>query len=377
MRINMKKQIILRISLTFIILTICSCKQDPIFKTISEEEKQLDPHIEGSPTNFVSFKGHMYVGSGTTLYKYKGTKDKDRGIGNWEDISFDGNSGNILQLAETGNTMYALCGKSGKNVIKRSYNDSTWRDIPAEISVQRIYAVNDQVFIGAGTLNSFTIYRLDGDDFTLLIGTQNRLLNGAAFDGTNYYLIAKDMDTETGSTYKIDSGGTTELINSSIPFMGILNLGSVIVAISRDGILYNITHDNKFPKGPRLNGGGNDKLATGALAVWTKPNTSEKLLLAGRQDDMKFNVNYLQGYQELELDSSGNIIGTTFLDPGLHSLSTVENNASYKSNMEKNPVNHLYQDPNNSEHILFASTQTKGVWSYRLRDGRWQWNAEQ
>jgi len=372
----MKKQILIKIFLIFIILTIGSCKQDPIFKTISQEEKQLDPHIEGSPTNFVEFKNKMYVASGKTLYRYEGTKDKDRGIGNWHDFSIDGH---IWQLAATDTTMYALCEGSVKNVIKISSNGSAWNNeiyIPDEISVQSIYAVNNQVFIGAGILKSFTIYRLDGNDFTFLTETQNRLLNGAASDGTDCYLIAKDMEAGTGSTYRIDIGGAAVTIDSSTPFMGILNIGSVIVAISRNGTLYNIT--NNFSKGPRLNGGGNEKFATGALAVWTDPITSNKLLLVGRQDEPKFNVNYLHGYQELELDSSGNITGNTFHDPGINfPLSTIDNNASYKSNMEKNPVKHLYQDKNNSEYILFASTETKGVWSYRQRGDKKLWNAEQ
>jgi hypothetical protein len=370
----MRKQILKKILFTLIIFTLGSCN-DPIFKTISQEVKQLEPHIKGSPTNFVVFNNKMYVASGTTLYRYDGTKSGKPGEGNWYDILNVGNNGNIWQLAQINDTtMYALCGRPGNNVIKRSNNGSAWVDIsvPAEISVQRIYAANNELFIGAAGVNTYAIYRLDGNDFLLLKETGNRLLNGAAFDGTNYFLIAKDIYTETGSTYKFVSGGTTE-INSSIPFMGILRHGSVIFAISRDGMLYNVTSAAVSQTGRRLNdGGSNNRDATGALAVWTD-NTSHKLLLAGRADVKKNSVNYLYGYQELELDSSGNIIGT-FNDPGLNPFSTINDNAPYKTNMEKNPVNYLYQA---GDGILFASTQAKGVWSYRLRGDRWLWNAEQ
>ncbi|MDR2595693.1 MAG: hypothetical protein LBC76_00075 [Treponema sp.] len=373
----MKKQILLKIFFTFIILTFGSCS-DPIFKTISQEEKQLEPHIKGSPTNFVVLNGNMYVGSGTTLYRYKGTNPSNPAIGRWDDIPNVGNNGNIRQLAATSTFMYLLCGESGRNVLRKSSNGNSWANVhvPDDILVQSVYAANNQLFIGTGNYSSYSIYEYDGNNFTFLINSKNMLLNGVAYDSNNsvFYLIAKDIDAETGNIFKYTAGSLPEQIPSSNPFMGIISLGNSIVAISRNGILCNIGPN--ISPGPRLNGdGSSDKLATGALEIWTDPNTSRKLLLAGRQDKMNYSVNYLQGYQELELENGKIKAGAAFRDPGLHSLSTVDNNASYKTNMEKNPVNYLYQD--SSDHILFASTQTNGVWSYRLRGDRWLWNAEQ
>jgi len=360
----MKKHLLKKIFFAFIILTLGSCKDPAVFYTISQEEKQLEPHIKGSPTNFVNFNDNMYVGSGTTLYRYKGTNSSNHAIGSWDDIPL---GGNIRQLAVAGTTMYALCGEPEDFILKKSLNGSGWSNVslPAGIAVQAIYAANGQLFVGVGTVDSFSTYNYDGINFTKLADTQDKLLNGAVFDGSIYYLSVKSLSTESGGGIYTSNLTTTQLISDGIPFMGIINLGSEIAAISREGVLYEVTDGGVIQKAVL----DDKKLATGALAVWN--NT---LLLAGRQDEMKFDINYLHGYRELELSSGSIKDGSVFRDPGIHSITTVDNNATYKSTLEKNPVKHLFQA---GDGILFASTYTNGVWSYRLRGDKWQWNSEQ
>jgi hypothetical protein len=299
--------------------------------------------------------------------------------------------GNIIQLAATSSKIYALCGENpGSFILKESSNGSGWANVPsAPAAIQSIYEANNQLFIGAGTIVplSLSIYVYNSSAFIKLADTQNKLLNGAAWDGSsNYYLSVKDLITESGGCIYLSDGSTlagTNLIGNSnnIPFMGIINLGSSIAAISRDGILYSVTSANISSTGRRLRSGSNDKLATGALAIWQQDinnPSSPKLLLAGRQDKPENSVNYLHGYQELSLASGAISGGDAFRDPGKGFPSTIgfsdDNNATYKSNMEKNPVNSFFQA---GDGTLFASTQNNGVWSYRLRDGKWQWNAEQ
>jgi hypothetical protein len=372
MRVNIKKQLLKKILFVFFILTLGSCKDSSIFYTISQEEAQLEPLIKGSPTNFVEFNGNVYVGSGTTLYRYNNkTMSGNPARGDWSTFT---PGGNIIQLAATDTAMYALCGDYGKFILRKSNNGSSWSNvqIPEGISIQAIYAAGNQLFIGAST--SGVYYILD-DTFKELAITGNKLLNGAASDGTNSYLITKDMGTTSGSAYVL-TGGTLNSINSSAPFMGIINLGSTIAAISRDGVLYNVTSGAVSSTSYKLNGSSKGNFATGALAIWRQDindPSSQTLLLAGRQEKPANEVNYLHGYQELDL-ANGIISGAGFHDPGTGTLSTVDNNAAYKSNMEKNPINYIFQA---NDGIIFASTQTKGVWSYRLRDGKWQWNAEQ
>ncbi|MDR2730226.1 MAG: hypothetical protein LBB81_04935 [Treponema sp.] len=364
----MKKQILIKIFFTFVILTLGSCR-DPLFYTISKEEKQLEPLIKGSPTNFVEFQGHIYVGSGRTLYRYNGQYPNDPARGDWTPIT---PGGYIKQLAATNSNIYALCEDSKKYVLKYSNNGTHWPatnilPVPAAI---KIYTANNQLFIGAGTSGSYSILKADGSE---LANTQNKLLNGVAYYGSDYYFSVSD-----GGIYKSDltPGGANLIGNSNnVLFMGIINLDKTnatnnIVAISRDGKLYTVTSGGISLTGHTL---GGNKFATGALAIW-KGNGAQ-LLLAGRQDEPINSVNYEQGYLELELSSAGAISGTVFRDPGKGSPTTVDNYETYRSNMEKNPVHSLFQA---NDGTLFASTATNGVWSYRLRnDDKWQWNAEQ
>jgi hypothetical protein len=369
MRVNMKKQILKKIFLTLVILTLGSCS-DPIFYSISQEEKPLEPLIKGSPTNFVNFQSNIYVGSGRILYRYNGQYPNDPARGDWTTFT---PGGNIRQLAATNNTMYALCEDSVKYILKKSGNGSSWSNasVPNEISIQSIHAAYNTLFIGTGD----SIYKYDGTSLTPLTGadTANKRLNGAAYDGSDYYLSVSG-----GGIYKSDLtlGGANLIGNSNnVLFMGIINLDETntsnkIVAISRDGELYDVKDSSVEKKNYTL---GNKNFATGALAIWTNPNNySEKLLVAGRQS-MEYTVNYLQGYLEFKLDSGNNII-SNFSEPGKNSPSSVNNYGTYQSLMEKNPVHSLFQA---NDGTLFASTATNGVWSYRLRNDKWQWNAEQ
>ncbi|MCL1959775.1 MAG: hypothetical protein FWF68_09260 [Spirochaetes bacterium] len=304
------------------------------------------------------------------MYKYNGQYPNNPARGDWT-LSTPG--GNIRQLAATNSEMYALCGESENFILKKSSDGSNWSNVTSTgIIVQAIYSANNSLFVGTGTSGAHSIYYYNGSSFTNLADTSDKLLNGAAHDGSTYYLSVKSLITESGGGIYTASTLTqlsAQLIGNSadIPFMGIINLGTnSIAAISRrEGVLYTVTSSGVTNTNHKL---GNDKLATGALLVW-----NSNLLLAGRQDEMKNSINYLHGYRELEL-SSGSIIGADFRDPGTHSPSTVDNNATYRSTLEKNPVKHLFQADDGT---LFASTYTNGVWSYRLRNNRWQWNSEQ
>jgi len=361
----MKKHLIKKIFFVFVILTLGSCKDPAVFYTISQEEKQLEPLIKGSPTNFVNFNSKMYVGSGTTLYRYNRRNPDKPAQGDWTPFT---PGGNIRQLAATNAVMYALCGEPPDEfILKKSTDGSIWNNVslPAGITVQAIYAINNQLFVGTGTFGSFSIYYYNGTNFTKLADSQDKLLNGAVFLNSKYYLSVNSLSTESGGIYtsSLTESGTQVIAEGN--FMGIINLGSSIAAISRSGVLYEVTDSGVIQRAVL----DDKKLATGALLVW-----NDTLLLAGRQDEMRFDINYLHGYRELELSSGSIKEGAVFRDPGLFSLTTVENNATYKSTLEKNPIKHLFKADDGT---LFASTYTNGVWSYRKRDDRWQWNSEQ
>jgi len=380
-------------ALTFI---LCTCN-DPIFYSISEEVKPLEPRIKGVPTNFVVYDGRMYVASGGTLYIYNGGIDQKA---YWSEAR---PGGNIIQIASTGNNLYALCSTNlnndGKTVIKRfDKANSSWPEIDGIVNdfdkIQDIFSANDILFILASTtdystLISYAVFYIDNS------GTVNKLItntddtgeiNGIAFDGESYFLSTKDR-----GVYRIDNiNDGAYLINYkdtdgndvNVRFSGIINLQdevNTILLIARNGEIYTVKDTIV-----KIENVSMDRMATGALAIWRENDlpSCNRLLLAGRQDSLSYvSSAYTYGYMELELDTNGIKTDKKFVEPGVEMLSTVRQggNGKYKTTIGNQAVNHLFQVPPeiDSEMILFAATQKNGVWSYRDRNGIFQWNAEE
>jgi len=385
----MKKKYFIYLLLALVI-AFGACN-DPVFYIISVEPPIADPLIDGSPGNFVVFNNALYVASGRRIYSYDGT--------DW-DLLASQPGGKILQLAATENYLYALCFQdSGKNsYLRRSSIDPSsveWEDVTGETGgfnmLQSVYAANDRVFIGAerntDRNNYFMILTMsdfDADtEFAPLTpgGTDDspeHMLCGIAYDSLNYYLCTRG---NTIFSTPVTGGAAIEM-KADTTFTGIINLeiGDIITAISRNGNLYYVNSLGLT----KIEGisFGNDRPSTGALAVWRETaGEPPKLLLAGRQDKLDYSVDsgYTYGYMELALDLSGVIGGINFVEPGTAYPSSVADNERYVSTIGKNPVNHIFQTPSDidPEMILFASTQKSGVWSYRVRDGVPQWNAEE
>jgi len=343
----MRKMFLKLFIFTFFILMLNTCN-DPIFYMVSKEIKQLKPLIGGSPTNFVDLNGTMFVASGKKIYSYKsgfwGIHPQNR----W-----------IAQLAATTTQLYVLYDNGS---VTRPFSSNPG------ISARSIFAVGDVLFYSNGN----TIYYLDdSDNSTGPIATSTSMLNGAASDGTDYYLC-----TNNSGIYLVSGSlDTSTLIDGSQKeFTGIISLkDDTIVAITRGGVLYKID-ENGISEIASFGG----RMSSGALALFSKEVGSDPtLLLAGRQDNLTYSINsgYTYGYLELMLDaSSGGISpGSIFSEPGMLPITTVSTNEQYTSSIGKNPVNHIFQA---DDGILFASTQLNGVWSYRMRDGLFQWNTE-
>jgi hypothetical protein len=354
---------------------------DPIFYDISKEEKKLEPKIKGSPTNFAVFKGFMYVASGQTIYKYNGTTSDRADRGDWESRN---PGGIIFMLAATNNYLFIVCEEAGKNKLKRSNDVISWEEVAGEHNILSIYSAGDQLFLGVGGTEAFSIFTCDnnGENFRKLADTENKLLNGAAWNGS-YYLIAKDMIINNGgSIYTSDASLAGLTVIGNNPYVGIINLnntGNNIVTIDQNGILYNVGVTS-LSQITRLYSsiGKTDYPATGALAIWVNESGGENLLLAGRQDKLKASVDtgYTYGYLEIVINESGTSGG--FDEPGTRSPSTLSDYASYKSTLRNYPINDIIQSPEiNGERIIFASTQKDGVYSCRQRNGSWKWNAEE
>jgi len=351
---NMKKQIIFAFILVIAILSFSSCN-DPVFYAISMDEKILDPRINGSPTNFVEFGTALYVATGRNLFSYSGNS--------WSAPTRLDNR--ILQLAAA-NTLYALCEGSSGMVLQ--YLDSgTWKNVPsAPSNIQSIHGTDNQLFLGTST----AVFHFNGGSFTNIGNIGSRRLNGAAYNGTTYYLCT------TGGIYTTDlSSLSATPFGDGVFFMGITEHSGEVYAIARNTNLYRST--GNFSTSIANFG---DRLATGALAVCVIG--SNTILLAGRQEHLTASVSSGYTYGYMELNITGGTIGS-FHEPGVGTPTTLhssDNNERYKSTIGKVPVNHIIQTSVavDANRVLFAVTQRNGVWSYRIRprNNQWQWNAE-
>jgi len=382
----MKKTFLVLIIFASIFFALGSCN-DAIFYKVYEETKQNDPLIDGSPTKFAVAGGYLWVASGHTLWRYR---NNDSGSG-WERFRQDSM---IRDIAAFGNYVY-LCMSDGSkgsvrrfNIASEEYSDIDNSNI---IDAQTLYAANNKnvLFICSrgSSPSRFIYYYLNENSITPVRITSDAdefdsILNGAAHDGSRYYLSNKGgiftiADSSLSSAALIAGSD----LSGREGFTGIINLSAdVIAAISRVGKLYKVTSTSVSEIAKFSN---DDHSSTGALTLWQmdKDSPFPELLLAGRQGKLNYSTttSYSHGYVEVNL-TNGNVAGNLFSNPGELSPSSVASFDRFASSLGTNPVNSIIQTPYavDKNMTLFASTQTKGVWSYRPnKDGEWYWNAEE
>jgi len=415
-----------------VFFTTGSCDvESPVFYIVSKDVKPVAPLIKGAPTSFAVYNNAVFVASGTKLWQYKEfPKEDTKKDYRWEEYPFkpekkeeidnrfpsDGTE-KIMQIASTSAHLYALCYKDGDSRVETSLKQlkgSVWEKIKfseenlsngENSSIQQIFSALDMVFVGVRNDSSFsyTIQYVDKNDYTIKElkypeeGIEKNVsgeLSGAAYDGSGtYYICTRDNGIYKTASFP-DANGTIRVSGSDkYAFTGIINLednNNTVVAISRGGALYtvndSVTLAKSFPES-RFS-------STGAIALWSdtvKPDNEKKetwdddysrrLLLVGRQDSLEYTTNsgYTYGYLELELDENGIKSDANFVEPGINaSFTTVDDNERFLSTIGKQPVNFIIQTPReiDPDKIIFASTQQDGVWSYRVRDKKSQWNAE-
>jgi len=399
----MKKTLII-IILSSIIFLFGSCN-DAIFYKVHEEIPLLKPLIDGSPSNFVILDDAMYVASGKKIFKYISFSDKKMWI---EWARFDNF---VISLASTNNYLYALYLNNNTGKISRFDKNGNRTDlfllnnIGLLYNIQSIYSNEDILFFSAREENKslldfgkYKIYYVDENaslsDCNEILGTTfPYILKGLAYDSDYYYLctylsisyIKKDeLDSATALPVPPPPGFAPANFTG---FTGIINLNDdpssdiFTAAITNNGYLYQINNAEsvfaaKF---------SDDRFSTGALAVWKNSNIDPtiSLLLVGRAEyKYTTSTGYSNGYIEIALNPATGTIaeGAIFFEPGrVPAFSSIDSFDRYVSSLGKKPINHIIQtpytvDPNMT---LFASTQKDGVWSYRMRNGNWQWNAEQ
>jgi hypothetical protein len=350
----------------------------------------------------------LYVASGSALWQYTRPGSKK---GKWRKTSKQP-GGRILQIASTEDSLYALCydnkDLNNKTIKKITKKGGSWAKVNVDTAnyniIQNIFSAGDTLFISAAMETKekndilyFIFYITDS-------GEEGRLgdgeIKGAVYDGTDFFICTitereiKNKDTTFSNIIRID-GNTMEIKKTiekeNIIFMNIIDLkdnNNTIVSITREGksgkearngkiYTVNKTENTVSEYDSRISFG--NRFPTGALALY-QSDSNKRLLLAGRQDLLQYTTDsgYTYGYLELEIGDKG-IVSSKFKEPGDKAPSTVSDYELFKTTIGKYPVNYIIQTPENidKDRTLFASTQKNGVWSYRKRDGKWQWNAEE
>lgn len=352
-------------------LLFFACKQSPIFFDISLEVEPIDPRVEGSPTNIVQKDASLYVAGRLrgTIYKYQ---DSD-----WGDLPQS--PGKIIELAVMDNALYALTGSPGSLSLRKfSLDSKTWTEIDtASHDVQSLYGAGDYLFVGSKDASSsstfsYSIFYVKGGEKELkLLKSGTSLLKGAVYDESTYYLatngngILTTDDPSSTSPQAVEVSGHNDIV-------GIIQVGDKIVAVSRDGyILYGNGNGSFAAVKP------SDVTYTGALATWKSNPTDDtpSLLLLGIQGG---SVSTVHGYREIVLDDGNiNINNMSLNRPGQNTPSSVKDDDDqynqYVVTIGKQPLSSIIQA---SDGTLFAATAKDGLWSYRERNGKWVWNAE-
>lgn len=369
--------------LVLAVFALGACNQDAIFHTVSQEVKPLEPRIKGSPTNMAIFtyQGYplLFVASGTSLYWYARPKAGGRPGWNKSEYHIPSPGGEIYALAATDTYLYALTGSN----LKRLHTAATvWETVnkPSGAVLQTLYALGpDMVFVGSGkeTFNILFLVESAGSGLTELAANTGQL-TGAAFDGANYFLSTQKA-IYTGTT--VGAGSFSQVSGSGgKEFTGIISLENgappyTVVAAERSGKLFTVSPG--FAETRNLH-----KYTNSALALWRDPAQAAAaiplVLLAGVQDSLTYSTTtgYTYGYRELVL--SGGTFGEA-REPGGSYPTSAASNSLYTTTIGKYPINHMFQAPFiiDSEMTLFASAVNKGLWSYRVRNGTPQWNAEE
>jgi hypothetical protein len=409
------------------LLAAVSCSQDAIFYGISKETAPKDPRIKGSPTNMVMFTRTtddgddvkmLCVASGKIHWYAKPNLTEN--VPAWDKGGLlPQPGGRVIALAATDDRMYALCmtGHGVDTVVRYIGKTDKWTTISTPSNyplIQSIYTANGHLFAGArkndSTTETYAILRLDtttdptAPRFTPLAEDNIKMLTGAIYDGSIYYLSTKSgiytTDLSAAAPLSDLSGTEDKDRNDNRIFVGIIkleNTPSTIIAVERDGGKFYEVKPGGFELMKYTDPETNDvsdvsiatgSYATGALVLWEATGTGmkaeerRKMLIAGVQGSL-YNTttsSYSHGYVEFDLDENGSLhTASKRRDPG--KLESVDDNDRYAASLDKYPINHLFQAPEEIDiyRTFFASTQTAGLWSYRDRssNGGWQWNAEE
>lgn len=364
-------------------VTIASCDQSSIFYDISNETKPKDPIIPGSPSNMVMFpagSSKMWISNGR-LYMFDGS--------GWSHQT--GPTGTVRSLAVAGSFMYALTidgGDGTRTHVWRTSDGASWTELTLSASVssysllESIYAAGpagtETLFVGAhipaGEADLVTAYGILYVNGTTLESVKVGLnptdaagaLVGAAYDGSTYYLAttkAGILASSSAASGYSELGGVAA--DKSFLLSGITAIGGTVVAAGRgEHILYGNSTSGFTAKK------FSDIMFIGGMATWdeTGDGTPDLLILPIDDNDSS----YTYGYREIALTGGAFPADPFIKAPGNGTPTTVADEDQYDSSLGRKAVRHLFQYNSGGTRVLFASSYTDGLRSYRDDE----WNAE-
>jgi hypothetical protein len=304
----------------------------------------------------------------------------------WSRLTAPG--GKILELTTDSKNLFALVGEPMETTHIKKYNGQTWDEV-AHGSFETIAGAGGGTtgIVFAATKTDVSAY----DDAGNLKETMSpgSLLMGAAYLADTYYLaIAEEgIYTYDGTNFSSSAVGApaatpvgTDPAPTDPPAGGSIGKNTVGVFIVKDEVVA-VTRNGEILRG---NSNGftialsSGYYFTGAMGLWK--NGADQLLLIGLQGSTLSAL----GYREVKLtadgalsqdrESDGSLKKLSLLKPGSHASSTVSNEDKYDSTIGIRVVTSIAQAGDGTP---FAATAKNGLWSYRIRDGAYVWNAEE
>jgi len=391
--------------LLFLCIFFTACDQEPLFWDIVHEYPPIRPVINGSPSGVVSItypeqsNPVLYISNGT-IWEYDTNTDPNTDLV-WQKMSPQPAGGRIKALATTKGYLFSL---DWNGNIKK-WDGSLWTELQTGITgtiegipiPEQIFGAGDYLFAGAltdeeksGKKDGYCILAIevskskmeDPESKMSVIKENTGLLFGVVSDGSQYFIGTRGNGiyktgnpTSQDSLNLVDISGSTGNNASELSVAGLIKHGNFIVAVTtRRQILYYDGSIFESFASPGVD-------FSGAMASWEDSNGNRLLLLGLLNKSGSFGY----GYRELIWKNGGNFTDDkTLYVPGENDISSVEKGSQYTSAIGNYAVSALFVPPisvmnsndNEERPVIYASTIRDGLWSYRKRNEKVQWNGE-
>jgi hypothetical protein len=334
---------------------------------------------------------YLYVG-GTSLHRYANNV--------WDAGNVPQPPGRIIDLAATTAYLYALVNTDSSGLSPELYRwpgSGQWGKVTFSNAdyprLQAIYGETDSegipisayLFAGASKTNisnpdtkDYAVFYTSGSNTLNFVRGETGLLTGAATDSSNNHYFS----TKAGVYHFSSSTPSTVTAISNVDVTGLIQTPTPgpILALCYNGDILNASSGAKLYENVA---GFNLR---GPATIWRNSATSPSVILLLMAAETKDSLNRTYGYREINI-TSGLPASITPKEPGTPPSSMDDSNR-YKDTIESKPLNGIFQVPSNVDPAmpLFASVQGTGtakdntdggLWSYRVRDNIWQWNAEE